>query len=151
MTYARTSEKRTVRFTVHHDGSSAVSMRTRSSDNIIEGSSDGRGGGCESPTLRGKGGGRSQKSCKTKESHCIVSPNVVKTDIICGKILEDQLGVVVRGRALPSSGPRKSSENLKRANDDRSREHKRLGWENEDRHRFKLGRNFPVQDVSRDQ
>ncbi len=83
VTYARSPEKRTVGFSVHHNGRSAVSVGARGSDNIVESSSDSRSGGREGTSGGGESGGGCQKSCKTKESHCT---QYITLDLICGKI-----------------------------------------------------------------
>jgi hypothetical protein len=54
VTYARSPEKRTVGFTVHHNGSSAVSVGAGGGNNIVESSSNSRGAGREGSTLGGE-------------------------------------------------------------------------------------------------
>lgn len=95
VTYARSPEKRTVGFSVHHNGSSAVSVGARGSDNIVEGSANSRSAGGEGTSRGGESRGSGQKSCKTKESHCTV---YFRVDLICGN-LRISARVLVRGRA----------------------------------------------------
>ena len=129
VTYARSPEKRTVGFSVHHNGSSAVSVGARGSNNIVEGSTDSRSAGSEGASRGGESRGSSQKSCKTKESHCTV---YFRLDLICEKFLISADTSLVRGRGTSYTETalekERAAENLKRANDDRSREHKRLEY-----------------------
>ena len=127
-------------------------MRTRGSDNIVEGSSYSRAGDREGGTLGGESRGGGQKSCKTKESHCSISRAVLKLDLICGTwvCIVVSWSSSARWCPLPRKSTRKKNP-VKRANDDRSREHKRLGWENEDRHQFKLERISGVEDANREE
>ena len=127
--------KRTVGFSVHHDGGSAVSVGARGSDNILEGSSNSRGSGSEGTSLGGESRGRSQKGRKTKESHCIVYCGTYNIKLFCGKISISASGERVRGQGTPLDKERALAKNLKRANEIAHE------WQQEDRHRFKLGRN----------
>ena len=126
VTYARSPEKRTVGFSVHHNGRSAVSVGARGSDNIVESSSDSRSGGREGTSGGGESGGGCQKSCKTKESHCTQWIYYARFNL--WENLVSPRREVFRGRGYTETPLEKErdAENLKRANDDRSREHKRL-------------------------
>ena len=106
VTYARSPEKRTVGFSVHHNGRSAVSVGARGSDNILESSSNSRGSGSEGTSLGGESRGRSQKGRKTKESHCVVYCGTYNKIVLWENI--DQRGAACSW-SRDTSGQRKSS------------------------------------------